>query len=102
MFEFKYQALSAEMTVDPSNPYSASNKQSRSYYLTKITTVYGEVIDFAYSPGNFASVTQQISLSRSKLHSNPVAGKWITTTVNIFHQYKCEYTVHGECNNCKL
>lgn len=93
VFEFKYQALSAEMTVDPSNPYSASNKQSRSYYLTKITTVYGEVIDFAYSPGNFCPVTQQISLSRSKtpqqsscwqMNSN---GEYFSISTNVNTQY---------------
>jgi YD repeat-containing protein len=51
-FEFRTKEESIEMQANAANSMNPSQRTSRTYYLSKIENVYGEVIDFYYSSYN--------------------------------------------------
>jgi YD repeat-containing protein len=65
IFEFTIREESIEMQVNAASSFHPSQKTTRTYYLTKITNAYSEVIDFYYSSYN-ATYDLQKSFSRSR------------------------------------
>jgi len=68
VFEFGVREESTEMQANAANSLHPSQKTTRTYYLSKITNVYSETIDFYYSTYNY-TYNLQNTFSRSRTSS---------------------------------